>query len=560
MLGGGPGNASLEKVNHPEYLAAILLALTPVHAAEWNRLFNGEDLQGWSITLENQQPGEDPEKLVQIHDGTVHMYRDVPAGKKVPFGVITTDESYSDYHLRFEYRWIGKRFEPRAKELRDAGVIYHVQDASKVWPSGPECQVQEGDTGDVVFIRTGGLTWMRPADSPAPDGQGEPGLLPENGGIPRFFEPSWPYIGRFEEADSPSGWNRVDLLVRGDEAVHVVNGRVIARIIGMVGEDGEPLTSGRISFQLEAAEVQYRNIELRPLNESGPEPSARLLSLSAVKGHPSRTATVKVSTPDESLPQPIALRGADADSFEILDRPASLDQPEGEWTVGFRPQRGRGRYSASLELGSPETGEGTTVLLQGIALDAFEGENEPPLQDIVHALGIPLDVGGGKLELDKDAASIGDGIDASYFTAAGVEKIRITPLARFSPPGATPVGLMVRGNEALTEIGRLSDSDDPIDAHQTLLPPWEGGKAAIEIVPPDEPFGFYMEGHHYTSFTDRERPSKASIAHTARIYPVRFFQGKRMTDTWIVAFEEASNGDYQDLVLMVEGIEPLPSE
>ena len=533
------------------FFSTLLLSLSATHLEAWECPLS----EGWSITLENQKPGEDPEHLVHFEDGVLHMYRDVPAGEKVPFGVVTTDKSFSRYHLRFEYRWIGKRFEPRARELRDAGVLYHVQDASTVWPSGPECQIQEGDTGDLIYIRTGGLTWMRPAGSPAPDGQGDPGLLPENGGVPRFFEPSWPYIGRFEEADSPSGWNRVDIFVDRDESVHIVNGRIIARSAGMVGVDGKPLTEGRICFQLEGAEIQYRNLEIDETSTPAVETDSKLVSLSSVKGHDSRKKTVKVVRPAGSSINAVRLVGTDAASFEIVERNEGSD----EWTIAFHPQHGRGRYSAGLEIGTPssDSGPGTVVFLQGIALDAFEGENEPPLQDIVHALGIPLDVGGTELSLNKEEATIGESVDASYFTAVGGGKIRITQLARFSPPGATPIGIFFRGKEELTEIGRLAESGNPPDAHQSLLPPWQGGMETIEIDAPAEPFGFYMQGHHYTSFTDPERPSEATIPRTTRIYPVRFFQNERRENAWIVGFEEASNGDYQDSVLLVEGVQPV---
>ncbi|GAA5481637.1 3-keto-disaccharide hydrolase [Haloferula sargassicola] len=533
-----------------------LLLLAPLSAEEsgWKSPF----AEGWRVTLEDQAPGEDPEGLVHFENGVIHMYRDVPNGEKVPFGVITTDEKFSDYQLRFEYRWIGKQFEPRAKDLRDAGVIYHVQDASKVWPSGTECQVQEGDTGDLIFIRTGGLTWMRPAGQSAPDGQGEPGLLPENGGIPRFFEPSWPYIGRFEEADSPSGWNRVEIRVEGDEAVHIVNDRIIARIAGMVGEDGQPLTAGRISFQLEAAEIQYRHIRIRELPAARLRAEPRLLSLSAVKGQATRPRSVTITKPADVRIDRVHLSGADAGAFELLDGPGKwgAGKTEATWTIGFHPDHGRGRYSALLELGEP--GDGAHVLLQGIALDAFEGGNEPPLQDIVHALGIPLDVGGSQLDLDKDAAAIGEGSTASYFVAAGDGKVRITPLARFSPPGSTPVGIFFRGKDELREVARLAGSGGVADAHQCLFPPLEGGASSIEIDAPDEPFGFYMQGHQYTSFSDPARPSKAGIPHTVRIFPARYVQGRRLEHAWVVGFEEASNGDYQDAVLLVEGIEPAP--
>lgn len=282
-------------------------------------------------------------------------------------------------------------------------------------------------------------------------------------------------------------------------------------------------------------------------------PSSRFLSLSAVKGQVAENQSVVLTnTRAVAVGCPVEITGEDAAAFKVV---ASQDRIEAgkqaKWTVAFTPTRGAGRYIGKLRIGDPV--DGTFIELQGIGLAAFEGKNEPPLQDIVNALGIPLDVGGKKLELDSKAATIGASVDSSYFVPANSGKIKVTPVARFSPPGLTPVGIFTKDDTALTRIGQLADSTPTCpDAHQRLLPSWESGTRSIEIEPGDKPFGFYMEGHHFTSFTDPARASEAKIPHTARIYPVSSFQGKPMKDTWLVCFEEASNGDYQDAVILVE--------
>ncbi len=107
----------------------LLLCLSlclPLSAQEdFKPLFNGRDLSGWSPVLENATAGKDPQGIVTVHDGVIHMYRNVPQGNLVPFGVIVSEKSYSRYHLRFQYQWVGKKFSPREGDIRDAGVIYH---------------------------------------------------------------------------------------------------------------------------------------------------------------------------------------------------------------------------------------------------------------------------------------------------------------------------------------------------------------------------------------------------------------------------------------------------
>lgn len=522
----------------------------------WRPLFNGRDLSGWTTTIAGKKPGDDPDGLAQVRDGAIQMYADVAAGTKVPFGVITSDDSFSRYQPRLEYRWMGKRFAPRENGLRDAGLLYHVRDASKIWPPSVECQIQEGDTGDLIFIRGGGITWMNPDPANAPEGQGDAGMLPENGGVAQWFPSApkiQPYIGRFEEADSPTGWNRVEVTVQGaDYAVHTVNGRTIARLLQMTDEQGKPLDSGKICLQLEGAEIAYRNVEVREL--AAPlMPDRRTICLSAVTEQLARTRFISIkNSREEGMETPSRIAGADAEAFRVVDAPKSLGAGEsGRWTISFTPTRGAGRYSAGLQIG--DEADGAFVVLQGIGLKAFEGENEPPLQEIVRAFGIPLDVGNAKLSLDTKAAIIGDSVAAPYFRAAGPGKVTITPLARFSPKGATPFGYFLKDSEELHELGKMAESDGAFpDAHQALLPPLAGEETEVAFEPGQQAFGLYMAGPKFTSFTDPARPTQAKIDHTARVYPVKSFQGRTMTNAWLVGFEEAANGDYQDLVLMVE--------
>ncbi len=278
------------------------------------------------------------------------------------------------------------------------------------------------------------------------------------------------------------------------------------------------------------------------------------VALSAVKDKPARAATLTVRNPlERALPAGVSIEGTDAAAFRVNAGPATLGAGESmNLTIRFDPARGAARYSATLRIGT------LPVSLQGIGLAAFEGKNEPPLQEIVHALGIPLDVGGSKLELNTKADAIGDSVDARYFSKAGDGKVRITPLARFSPPGATPFGMVARGGTALLETGKLADSGKVVDAHQCLFPPLEGGAASIEAEPPVEGFALYLNAHQYVSFTDPKMPTQAKIARTARVYPARRLAGRDLKDAYVVGFEEAANGDYQDALFLLENVKPAP--
>ncbi len=541
---------------------ASLVPATQLAATDgWQPLFDSKSLDGWTTVLEKMEPGQDPDRYVQIRDGVIHMYPDTDPDAKVQFGVIVHEKSFSRFQLTFEYRWGEKKFAPRKEALRDAGLLYHASATGKIWPDSVEYQIQEGDSGDIVFLPKAGLTWMRPDPDYAPEGQGDPGMLPEDGGTLRNFTgTNFAYIGRFPEFDTPKGWNRVEVVVHADEsAEHLINGRTIARIARIREKDGSRAVSGKIALQLEGAEILYRDVKIRELDKPLQADHSQL-SLSGVTGQPTREALVTVTNPTtRAIPATLEITGRDAANFTATLSDATI--PAGgsaTATVEFTPPDQPGRASAGLRIGSKE--EGTFIVLQGIGLAAFEGKNEPPLQSLVHALGIPLDVGGSKLELDTRMEEIGQSQRISNFRAAADGKIRITPMARFSPVGAVPFGIVAAGESELKEIGQLADVSDQVpDAHQTLFPPLADGGSSLEFAAPATPFALFMKGHKYISFTNPEIPTTAPIPHTARVYPVKFLQGREMENAWLVGFEEASNGDYQDVVFLIENVVPTGS-
>jgi hypothetical protein len=278
--------------------------------------------------------------------------------------------------------------------------------------------------------------------------------------------------------------------------------------------------------------------------------SPAMVSLSAVKEKASLPGKLTLRNPG-TAPLPIAMVvvGKDAAAFRVAEAAQTLDSGAScTVEISFTPLRGMALHDAELKIG-----DSTSIELRGVGLNAFEGKNEPPLNLLVKALGIPTDVGGSRLELDVKAEKIGDGISSGHFRGLPGTKAKITPLARFSPPGVTPFGWVASTGE-LHELGQLADSSNRPDTHQALFPSLTNGRESIEFTPPEERFAIYMKGHLYTAFTDPSLPTSAKIPHTVRVYPVASFQGKPMKHTYLIACEEASNGDYQDAVFLLENV------
>jgi hypothetical protein len=87
-----------------------------------------------------------------------------------------------------------------------------------------------------------------------------------------FFSQSQGAPGRCikqPDNEKPTGqWNAVELVSFGQDAIHIVNGKVVMRLHGAVRIDSDvptPVNSGPILLQSEGAEVFYREIEIRSI-------------------------------------------------------------------------------------------------------------------------------------------------------------------------------------------------------------------------------------------------------------------------------------------------------
>ncbi len=263
------------------FSAASLPAAEPTETPNWTRLFNGTNLNGWYTVVRNAR-SDDPNHFVQIEDGMIHMYKDAPADSPQPAGYIATEKEFSNYRLRLEYKWGVKKFAPRTNAPRDAGILYHVTGKDGVWPRSVECQIQENDVGDIWTVNTRIQASVDPkttnivmlvktnaAGAVQTNRSAAVFLEPEQGGVP-FVEGIASSIRRIirNPMHEHEGWNTVEVVVHGDEATYIVNGKVNNRathIQQMVNGEYAPLRKGKIALQFEFAEVYYRNVEIEEL-------------------------------------------------------------------------------------------------------------------------------------------------------------------------------------------------------------------------------------------------------------------------------------------------------
>jgi hypothetical protein len=164
--------------------------------------------------------------------------------------------------------------------------MFHVVGKDGVWPRCVECQIQENDVGDVFAIHTRVTALVDPkttnfvvnvttnnAGGMETNEVVQPVFLDlADGGI-RFLRGGGPSDYQRvirNPMNEHEGWNTVEIVVKGDEATYIVNGKVnnrVTKIEQMVGNEWVSLKQGKIGLQLEYAEVYYRNIEIQKLTE-----------------------------------------------------------------------------------------------------------------------------------------------------------------------------------------------------------------------------------------------------------------------------------------------------
>ncbi len=258
---------------------------------EWWSLFNGKNLDGWhrwlgiphptvrGLDLPKNNAGEytaplglenDPRNVFTV------VEEDCEPAIRISgeiYGALTSLFEYDNFHLRLEVKWGTLKWEPRLDKARNSGLIYYGTGERgaafdlRDFMIAPECQIRHGDFGDfIMFPGTRAMATSKPGEDFAR-------IYDPNGSLEVVdFDGEFGFrVIKSADFERPLGeWNRVEIMCVNGEAIHIVNGEIVARGSSMVRIiDGEeiPLRRGKIQIQSEGAEVFYRNIELRLISE-----------------------------------------------------------------------------------------------------------------------------------------------------------------------------------------------------------------------------------------------------------------------------------------------------
>jgi len=207
------------------FIALPLLLAIGSCTPERESLFNGRDLDGWIIYVED--PAVDPEEFFYARDGVIETVG-------VPNGYLRTVKQYSDYHLHIEWRY--------PENPTNSGVFLHTSGPDLLWPTHYQGQLKYQNAGDFIVHGVGETATIRDT-------------------VYTSTEDVKPIIPKMQPTnENPAGeWNSYDIYCKGNTVELKVNGLLQNRATDC------SLTGGAIGLQAEGSRIQFRNLWIEPI-------------------------------------------------------------------------------------------------------------------------------------------------------------------------------------------------------------------------------------------------------------------------------------------------------
>ena len=260
--------------SHPTFTVLILLVFLSFFSCsqnsttveedqiKWLSLFNGEDMDDWSIKIRGYELHDNHANTFRVEDGVMKVSYEEYEQFDNKFGHIFYNTPFSTYLLRVEYRFVGDQAPGgEAWAYRNSGAMLHSQSPESMgldqdFPISIEGQILGGD-GEQPRPTSNLCT---PGTHVVMDGQ--------------LFTPHC--INSDSDTYHGDQWVTADFLVLADSLVeHRIGGRTVLSYTkpqigggGVSGykpevkEDGKLLKSGYISLQSESHPIEYRKVAL----------------------------------------------------------------------------------------------------------------------------------------------------------------------------------------------------------------------------------------------------------------------------------------------------------
>ena len=232
----------------------------------WVKLFNGKDLQDWTIKIKGQPLGENYKNTFIVENGVMKVnYDEYNDTFNASYGHIYYNQEFSNYKFKMQYRFTGEQIKDGAGwATRNSGVMVHCEDPKNIG-------IDQDFPVSIEVQLLGGLgTGERPTGNLCTPGTN---VVMDN----ELFTPHC--INSKSKTYNGDQWVNLEIEVRNDSIIkHFINGENVLtytkpQIGGSVdyNEDywkskaGTPLKKGYISLQSESHPVEFKNIEILEL-------------------------------------------------------------------------------------------------------------------------------------------------------------------------------------------------------------------------------------------------------------------------------------------------------
>ena len=234
---------------------------------EWIQLFNGKDLNDWTVKIAKHEVGENYANTFRVEDGLMKVRYDGYTDFDFQYGHIHYNTPYSAYLLRVEYRFTGEQA-PGGEgwAWRNSGAMLHGQ--------APQTMLKDQDFPISIEgqLLGGDGTNERTTSNLCTPGTN---VLMEKDG--ELFTPHC--TNSTSKTYHGDQWVTAEFLVLADSVVqHIIEGDTVLTYykpqIGggsvsnydpAVKQDGKVLEGGYISLQSESHPIDFRKVELLDL-------------------------------------------------------------------------------------------------------------------------------------------------------------------------------------------------------------------------------------------------------------------------------------------------------
>ena len=234
--------------------------------SRWISLFNGRNLDGWKIKITGYELNDNYGNTFRVEDGILKVCYDQYDKFGGKFGHLFYKEKFSHYRLLLEYRFIGDQTPGGAGwAFRNSGIMIQCQSPESMakdqnFPVSIEVQLLGGNGKD--RRSTGNL--CTPGTHIVMDNQ----LVTQH------------CISSRSKTYHGDQWVKAEVEVHGDDLIkHIINGQVVLEYERpqldekdkdarkLIKGDNKLLSEGYISLQAESHPVEFRKVEILPLEE-----------------------------------------------------------------------------------------------------------------------------------------------------------------------------------------------------------------------------------------------------------------------------------------------------